>query len=103
MPTIGCYVQMLRPGERTAAHRHTATTIYHVIEGEGATIADGRRLEWTDKDVVCVPSWTVHEHVNLSPGRPAVLFSYTDAPVLRALDLYREAAHAAGNQSAQTL
>jgi gentisate 1,2-dioxygenase len=92
MPTIACYVQMLRPGQRTAAHRHTGTTIYHVIEGEGATVVDGERLEWVDKDVICVPSWATHQHVNLSPGRPAVLFSYTDAPVMHALDLYREAA-----------
>jgi gentisate 1,2-dioxygenase len=96
MPTIGCYVQMLRPGERTQAHRHTGTTLYHVIEGEGTTIVDGKRLEWTDKDVVCVPSWAFHEHLNLSPGRPAVLFSFTDEPVMRALDLYREEARGDG-------
>ena len=42
-----------------------------------------------DKDVFTVPTWTMHEHVNTGP-RPAFLFSFTDAPVMKALDLYRE-------------
>jgi gentisate 1,2-dioxygenase len=46
MSTMACYVQVLRPKQRTQAHRHSLCTIYHVIEGEGATIVDGERLEW---------------------------------------------------------
>ena len=38
-----------------------------------------------------VPTWTLHEHVNTGP-RPAFLFSFNDAPVMKALDLYREEA-----------
>src|SRR5687767_441040 len=38
MPTIGCYAQLLRPGQNTAAHRHTDSTIYHVIDGQGYSI-----------------------------------------------------------------
>ena len=49
----------------------------------------GRRLDWEDKDVFTVPTWTSHEHVNRG-DRPAFLFSFTDAPVMKALDLYRE-------------
>jgi gentisate 1,2-dioxygenase len=90
MPTMACYVQLLKPGRRTEAHRHTSTTIYHVIGGEGASIVDGKRLEWTDKDLFCVPSWATHEHINESATQPAYLFSYSNAPVMRALALYRE-------------
>ena len=90
MPTIGCYVQVLRPGSRTEAHRHTPSTVYHVIEGQGRTIVDGTRLDWESKDVFTVPGWARHEHVNESTTQPAYLFSYTDAPVLRALGLFRE-------------
>ena len=36
-----------------------------------------------------MPTWTMHEHVNTG-SRPAFLFSFTDAPVMKALDLYRE-------------
>ena len=38
-----------------------------------------------------VPTWTFHEHVNTGT-RPAFLFSFTDAPVMQALDLYCEEA-----------
>lgn len=92
MPTIGCYAQMLRPGRRTQSHRHTSSAVYYVVEGEGATVVDGVRLEWETNDVFCVPGWSFHEHVNQSSSRPAFLFSYTDVPVLRSLDLYREEA-----------
>jgi len=89
MPTIACYIQMLRPGEHTQAHRHVACTNYHVIEGSGYSVVGGQRLDWDDKDVFTVPTWTFREHVN-SGERPAFLFSFSDAPVMKALDLYRE-------------
>ncbi len=90
MPTIACYVQVLRPGQRTLRHRHTNSTVYHVIEGQGATVVDGKRLDWDAKDVMTVPGWSWHEHVNESTTHPAYLFSFTDEPVFRALSLYRE-------------
>lgn len=92
MPTIACYVQVLQPGQRTQAHRHTSSTVYHVVEGRGATVAGGQRMEWDAKDVFVVPGWTWHEHVNDSTTHPAYLFSFSDEPVFRALNLYREEA-----------
>ena len=89
MPTIACYVQLLHPGQHTEAHRHVCCTNYHVIEGSGYSLVGGQRLPWEDKDVFTVPTWTLHEHVNTGRG-PAFLFSFTDAPVMKALDLYRE-------------
>lgn len=100
MPTIACHVQLLRPGETTKAHRHTASAIYHVVEGQGASIVDGQRLDWEAKDVFCVPGWAYHEHANASKAEPAVLFSFTDVPVLQALNLLREQTHPKGRQPA---
>ena len=90
MPTIACFAQRLQPGERTRAHRHTSSTIYHVVEGSGCSIVGGQNLEWQSKDTFCVPNWTGHQHVNLSETEPAYLFSFSDLPVLRSLDLWRE-------------
>jgi gentisate 1,2-dioxygenase len=90
MPTIACFVQMLRPGERTQAHRHTSSAIYHVVEGRGCSMVGDQSLEWQEKDVFCVPNWTSHQHLNLSTSEPAFLFSFTDIPVMRSLDLLRE-------------
>lgn len=90
MPTIACFAQRLSPGQRTSAHQHTSSAVYHVISGRGCSLVGGRNLEWQTKDTFCVPNWTSHQHVNLSDSEPAYLFSFTDIPVLRALDLLRE-------------
>src|SRR5256885_3014782 len=43
VPALGCYLQMLRPGMRTRAHRETSSAVYHVVAGAGAAlIADAR-------------------------------------------------------------
>jgi gentisate 1,2-dioxygenase len=54
-----------------------------------ATNGAQSRLDWEDKDVFTVPTWTFYEHVNCG-DRPAFLFSFSDAPVMKALSLYRE-------------
>jgi gentisate 1,2-dioxygenase len=91
MPTIACSMQMLRPGESTRAWRRVCRTNYHVVEGGGYSIVGGERLDWDEKDVFTVPTWAFCEHVN-SGNRPAFLFSFSDAPVMRALGLYRDEA-----------
>lgn len=90
MPTMACFIQLLRPGERTRPHRHTPGAVYHVVQGRGVSEVDGVALDWADKDVFCVPGWAAHQHRNLSTTEPAYLFSFTDAPVLRSVDLFRE-------------
>lgn len=89
MPTIACHMQLLRPGEQTRARRRVCRTNYHVVEGAGYSVVGGQRLDWEDKDVFTVPTWTFCEHVNTA-DRPAFLFSFSDAPVMRALSLYRD-------------
>ena len=89
MPTIAFYMQLLRPGEQTGAFRRVCCTNYHVVEGAGYSIVGGRRLDWEDKDVFTVPTWSFCEHVNTG-NRSAFLFSFSDAPVMKALSLYRE-------------
>src|SRR5256712_10951597 len=62
LPTLAAYLQLLRKGERTRAHRHTASTVYHAAEGGGYSLIGGRRFDWTGRDTLLVPSWTRHEH-----------------------------------------
>ena len=90
---IACYVQMLRPGESTQAHRHNGSTIYHVISGAGEAIVgqrDRTHLEWADKDTFTLPEWEWHSLQNASNTEPALLFSISDRPVLESTGLYRE-------------
>jgi gentisate 1,2-dioxygenase len=95
MPTIGCWVQMIPPGQATKAHRHTSSTIYHVVQGEGATAVGKSKgspanLEWQARDCFFIPSWHWHSFENRSKKEPAIIFSVTDRPVLESLGLFRE-------------
>ena len=92
MATIGASMQLLRPGERTRAHRHTGSSIYQVAKGEGYSIVAGKRFDWKKRDIFCVPAWMFHEHGNASSSEDACLFCFNDLPVMRALGLYREEA-----------
>jgi len=105
LPTMACWIQMLRPGARLMAHRHTGSAVYYVVEGAGETIIDGCRFAWGRGDILVLPSWALHEHANASSRDPAVLFSIQDRPVLEALGLYREEACAdqGGHQAATSV
>ncbi|MGG4603548.1 cupin domain-containing protein [Paenalcaligenes sp. Me131] len=92
MATMGASMQMLLPGQHTKAHRHTGSIIYHVAKGHGHSIINGKRYDWNEHDIFCVPSWMFHEHVNGSNSEDACLFSFHDLPTMRALNLYREEA-----------
>ena len=93
MPSFSCWIQMLRPGIQTLAHRHVGSVVYHVHEGHGETINNGTRFVWAQGDMFVVPSWAWHEHHNASTGQRAVLFSVRDTPALVALGKYREQAY----------
>lgn len=92
MQTIGASMQMLRPGEKTKAHRHTGSYLYQCSKGAGYSIINGKRFDWKERDIFCVPSWAWHEHANASEREDACLFCFSDLPVMRALGLYREEA-----------
>ncbi len=97
MPTIGCWAQMIQPGESTKPHRHTSSTIYQVVQGEGLTKVGakkgaGKELVWGAHDCFFVPSWNWHHFENKSTKDPAIIFSVTDRPVLESLGLFREEA-----------
>ena len=66
LPTLSCWIQLLRPGEHTKKHRHTSSAVYFVAGGEGTTIVGDKALEWTKNDCFAVPNWAWHEHVNRS-------------------------------------
>jgi gentisate 1,2-dioxygenase len=92
MDTITAWIQMIRPGIHTKAHRQVNSAVYHVFEGAGATIIDGIRFDWEQGDFFVIPTWASHEHLNASKRDRAILFSIQDTPVLDALGKYREEA-----------
>ena len=90
MPTIQCALSLLRPGQETEAHRHTSTVIYHAFRGRGSSFVGEERFDWEAGDSFVVPLWYPHRHLNRAASEEAILFSMSDAPVLKSLQLYRE-------------
>jgi gentisate 1,2-dioxygenase len=62
------------------------------VAGSGFSCIEGQRFDWEQGDVFAIPSWARHEHANGSHTDMAALFAFTDAPVMKALGLYREEA-----------
>ncbi len=89
LPTIGCYVQMIRPRTRTQPHRQNSCAVYHVVRGSGSSLIDGVRYDWQERDFFVVPPGARHAHAN-EEAEPAVLFSLQDVPLLMGLGLYHE-------------
>jgi gentisate 1,2-dioxygenase len=92
LPTIAHALTSLRPGEHTRAHRHTSTTIYHVVRGRGYSRIGDADFAWETGDSFVVPVWAPHAHANLAADAEAILLRIDDAPVARAFGLYREVA-----------
>ena len=91
MQTIGASMQMLRPGEATRAHRHTGSVIYQVAKGSGHSIIDGKRFDWRERDIFCVPSWAWHEHAMRRPATtPACSASTTCRSCIRSASTARK-------------
>ena len=87
MPTIAAFLQLLPQRFRGRAARSTDGMIYTVVEGHGRSRIGDQVIEWGPKDVFVVPSW---HHVAHEANEEAVLFSFSDRPVQKALGLWRE-------------
>lgn len=87
MPTIGAFIQLLPRGFAGAGYRSTDGMVYHVIDGSGECRLDDGGFAFGPRDTFVVPSWQRHR---LEAHDDAVLFSFSDRPVQKALGLWRE-------------
>ena len=60
LPTMNCEIQMLRPGEKGRAHRHTHTVVYHAFRGSGTTKIGDQEFNWEQGDSFVLPLWNWH-------------------------------------------
>src|SRR5882672_8775897 len=86
MPTIGAFIQLLPAGFQGLPYRSTDGTVYCVVEGRGESRVGDSVFEWEPHDIFVVPSWCRVSH---HAADDAVLFSYSDRPVQKALGLWR--------------
>src|SRR5580658_5680163 len=79
-------LQLILPGEVAPSHRHTASALRLVIEGQGAyTAVDGERAMMRPGDFILTPSWTYHDHGN--PGdTPVIWLDGLDIPIVNFFD-----------------
>src|SRR6266404_3583934 len=89
MPTMSCRVQLVRKGEKLKARRVTGSSVFHVVQGKGRSVIEGKTFDWEKGDIIALPSWAQHAHSNTGT-EDAILFSISDRPVLETLGFYRE-------------
>ncbi|MBI4495187.1 MAG: cupin domain-containing protein, partial [Chloroflexi bacterium] len=74
------------PGARTSTHRHQHSAELFVLEGQGYTVVNDRRVTWERWDALYTPSVAWHYHVNTG-DTPARLVAISDAPLFDLLNL----------------
>jgi len=87
LPTMACRLHKLSGNVALVSVRQTANVIYHVVSGYGTTRAGELEMSWGAGDIFVMPSWTWHQHSDLSGD--AVLFSVSDEPIFNAFGLMR--------------
>jgi quercetin dioxygenase-like cupin family protein len=80
---ISMTIGWLDPGQSSNRHRHTYETILYILEGEGYSDIQGRRVDWKEGDAVYVPVWAWHNHVNTSTTGRARYLACENAPLLQ--------------------
>jgi gentisate 1,2-dioxygenase len=75
-------VQMIMPGEVAPAHRHAASAIRFVLDGEGAyTAVEGEKAFMAPGDFVITANWAPHDHGNPSK-KPMLWLDVLDVPAV---------------------
>src|SRR6266850_763019 len=80
-------LQLILPGEVAPSHRHAASALRFVLEGDGGgyTAVDGERTSMQTGDFVLTPTWTFHDHGNLGAS-PVIWMDVLDVPIVNMLD-----------------
>jgi len=99
-PTMNYSAQLLRSGEELKAKRETCGTFIVVIDGNGYSEIGKQRFEWAPNDIMVVPPFEWRRHVNTGKG-DAVLYTVTDAELLRNIGQYRAQGKADGDDVIQ--
>lgn len=75
-------LQLLLPGERARAHRHSASALRLILEGSDAyTAVNGERTPMARGDFIITPSWTWHDHGN-EGTHPVIWMDGLDVPIV---------------------
>jgi len=84
--------QVVMPGEKAAAHRHTASAMRFVVVGDGSayTTTNGEQMFMEPGDLLVQPGWGWHDHTNLG-SEPVIWMDMLDTNLVHLLDVeFRE-------------
>jgi gentisate 1,2-dioxygenase len=89
LPILGVSALALRPAETFAPRRRSASSVFHVIEGNGDATVDGVEMVWGEADTIAVPT---HANIQIrnNSSKMAFLFMVDDAPMQRKLGFYEQ-------------
>src|SRR5262249_50092673 len=75
-------LQRILRGEVAPAHRHAASAIRFVLDGEGAyTAVEGEKSMMAPGDFILTPNWAPHDHGNTS-NQPMLWLDVLDMPTV---------------------
>lgn len=80
----------MNPGTTSSEVQETASSVYHVVEGQGHSVIGGDKLSWKKGDTFCIPAWYTYRHVADAGPEPVYLYRFDDKPMLRSLGFYRD-------------
>ena len=100
-PSLDIYQQFIEPGSCSGKHRHIAEEVFFVLEGKGYDLhwdvkfdcndafvwdweTEPRKYEWEEGDFVYIPPYTIHQHFNADPDKPARFVTTTNR-ILKAM------------------
>lgn len=90
LPTLMCSLVRLPPGFEGSWMRHTASSVWFAIQGQGSVETSESSLNWGRRDSFAIPNWLRHRLRNASKSEDAILFTVSDRPTLTALGLFRD-------------
>src|SRR6266508_143233 len=84
--TLWGAVQIVMPGEIAPCHRHTASAIRFIIEGDRSyTTINGDKCMMSRGDLILTPNWTWHDH-GCESDKPIIWMDGLDLPLVGDLD-----------------
>jgi len=92
------HLSELPPGKASVKHRHTTEAVLYIVSGIGHTTVgyDGQpeeRIDWEEGDLIGIPLWAWHQHINDSPSEVARYLAVQDTFTIKSLGLHQIERH----------
>lgn len=76
--SIETHIDVLAPGNHGQKHGHMNSAVFYILDGKGHDVHDGIRYDWEEGDFVYIPPFTMHQHFNADPNKPARFITATN-------------------------